>query len=362
VNVATALAKGRSASAELAREAVEQALGKAGMEIASSVLLFLTPEFARDPHPALLAASRAASCTGIFGCTAPGVFTEDDWVLDGPAAAAMVLAGGLRLSPIHEPSPEPILSLATPMAATADWLAGQPRRFGAMAGDATGQGDHRVWCGGKIAAGGHCEALISGARGAVAASQGVLALGQPLEVTSVRGHDVQSLAEQPALLALARNLPPEVREMERLPLHLLMVGVIYGEPRHAIAEGRFSLAPVIGASLGDGSVTLSVRPEVGEHLFWALRQPFAAERDMAVMTDRLAREAGTHPGFGILFSCIGRGPHFYGGVDRDLELVKARFPAMPLIGCYGNGEIAPRNGASELLQYSAVLGVFNEDV
>jgi small ligand-binding sensory domain FIST len=31
---------------------------------------------------------------------------------------------------------------------------------------------------------------------------------------------------------------------------------------------------------------------------------------------------------------------------------------LPLIGFYGNGEIAPIGGINELLQYSAVLGLF----
>jgi small ligand-binding sensory domain FIST len=362
MNVATGLAKGRASGAELAREAVECAMARAGTDIANSVLLFLTPECAHDAQPALLAASRAASCTGIVGCTAAGVFTEEEWVLDGCAAAAMVLAGSAHLEPAHAEEPvagAPTLSLATPGVISSAWLAAFPRRFGGIAGDATGQGGHKVWCGGKVAASGHCEAVVAGARGALAVSQGVLALGQPVEVTRASGYDVLDLAQEPALHVLARNLPPEVREMERIPLHLLMVGVTFGDPTDAIAEGRFRLAPVIAANLDDRSVTLSTRLAPGERMFWALRQPFAAERDFAAGLYRLARETGPRPGFGLLFPCIGRGPHFYGGVDRDLELVKEHFPGMPLIGFYGNGEIAPLQGVNELLQYSAVLGVFS---
>ena len=68
------------------------------------------------------------------------------------------------------------------------------------------------------------------------------------------------------------------------------------------------------------------------------------------------------PAFGLLFPCMGRGPYFYGGIDRDLELVKQRYPDMPLIGFYGNGEIGTLNGASQLFQYAAVLGLFAHDV
>jgi small ligand-binding sensory domain FIST len=42
-----------------------------------------------------------------------------------------------------------------------------------------------------------------------------------------------------------------------------------------------------------------------------------------------------------MFSCIGRGPYFYGGEDRDLDIVRERFPGLPLLGTYGTGQIAP---------------------
>ena len=62
------------------------------------------------------------------------------------------------------------------------------------------------------------------------------------------------------------------------------------------------------------------------------------------------------------FPCMGRGPYFYGGVDRDLDLVTSRYPGMPLIGFYGNGEIGPLDQENEIFQYSAVLGLFKNDV
>ena len=55
---------------------------------------------------------------------------------------------------------------------------------------------------------------------------------------------------------------------------------------------------------------------------------------------------------------MGRGPHFYGNRDRDLDLFKSRFPGLPAIGFYGNGEIAPLDGMNHLYQYSAVLGLY----
>lgn len=359
MSAATGLATAPVAEPQLAAQAVQDAMEKAGLTIASSVLLFLTPEFARDPQPALLAASRASNCTRIVGCSAAGIFTEQDWVLDAPAAAAMVFGGSLSLAPAPQPQAEDlVLALAAPNALNSAWISEPGRRFGGVSGDATGQGPFKVWCGGRIAEGGRCEARLTGATGVIGISQGIRPLSGPLEITQASGYDVIALGQQPALNVLARELPLDLRREDHLPLHLLMAGITSGDPATAIAEGRFRLATIISANAEDRSVTLSARLTPGERMFWAARQPLAAERDMRLTLDHLQRELDTAPDFALLFPCMGRGPYFYGGVDRDLDLIRQRFPDMPLIGFYGNGEIAPLAGASQLLQYAAVLGLF----
>lgn len=361
MTIATGLATAPIPEPQLAAQAVKAAMEKAGLTIANSVLLFLTPEFAREPQPALLAASRASSCTRIIGCTAAGIFTEQDWVLDAPAAAAMVF-GGVSLAPARQPRADDlILSLAAPNALNSAWIGEHGQRFGAVSGDATGQGPFKVWCDSRTAEGGRSETTLAGATGVIGVSQGIRALSEPLEITQASGYDVVTLGRQPALNVLARELPLDLRAHDNLPLHLLLAGIIDGgDPATAIDEGRFRLAPIISANSDDRSVTLSAQLTPGESMFWAVRQPLAAERDMRLTLDNLQQELGRTPDFGLLFPCMGRGPYFYGGVDRDLDLVRQRFPDLPLIGFYGNGEIAPLNGVNQLLQYAAVLGLFRE--
>ena len=59
----------------------------------------------------------------------------------------------------------------------------------------------------------------------------------------------------------------------------------------------------------------------GYQLAIELRQPLAAERNMRVTLDRTEQLLAAPPQFGLLFSSMGRGPAFYGGVDRDLQRV-----------------------------------------
>ena len=361
--IATALVRGLRATEDLAHRAVATAMERAQLSHANSVLLFLTPEFARDPQPALLAASKAANCMQVIGCSAAGIFTEEEWVLDAPAAAAMVFGGDVALAPAHDVAPDTLVfSLAAPNAINSAWIKAPGQRFGGVSGDATGQGPFKVWCGAKVSSQGRCETLIHGAHGHIGVSQGIRPLSEPLEITQVSGYDVIALTAQPALNLLMRELPLEVREQEHLPLHLLLAGVIFGDAANAISEGRYRLTPIIATNADDRSVTLSARLTPGERLFWALRQPLAAERDMRLTLKRLDQQIHETPDFGLFFPCMGRGPYFYGGLDRDLDLVKDRYPGMPLIGFYGNGEIGPLNKENELFQYAAILGLFKTDV
>lgn len=358
MTVATGLAVGKEPYPSLARAAVAQAMQRAGLSVAQGVLLFLTSEFARDPLPGLREAAKAASCTQVMGCSVPGVFTEQDWVLDAPAAAAMVFGNNVGLRADLPPSAQNLLlALTAPNAINITWLAAPGVRFGGVSGDATGQGPFSVWQYGRGSPGGHCEAMLSGTQGAVGASHGVRVLSEPRPVTTVQRYDLLTLDGRPALATLQQAYGMHCQDSEPLPLHRLMLGI--AETPQAAMYGEYRLVPLVCTNETAHSVTVATPLEAGQLVFWLLREPEAAQRDLEETVLRLQDKLPRHPKFGLMFSCLGRGPYFYDGVDRDLELLQSMLPGMPLIGFYGNGEIAPINGVNELLQYSAVLGLFS---
>lgn len=358
---ATGLSHGHRNLTKHAENAVQRALVKSGLERANAVLLFLTPEYASNPEPALRAAARAGGCLQVVGCTGAGILTEEEWLLDSPGAAAMVLGDNihLRIAPQGKLSDENIvLSLCTPAGLTAEWLDITAQRFGAVSGDLFGHGPFKVWSGARVAESEQVDAIMSGVEGVISASQGVRALTSPIEVAEVQGYDIMRLGNYPALSVLVQSLPSNVREMEHVPLHLIMGGVTIGDPETAIREGRYRLNHIVAANLRDQSITLSQRPSRGERLFWAMRDALAAERDMRACLARSAQKLRGEPDFSLLFPCMGRGPNFFGNRDRDLDVIRSRFPGLPIIGMYGNGELGPLDGVNHLFQYSAVLGLF----
>ncbi|MCB5191670.1 FIST C-terminal domain-containing protein [Methylobacillus arboreus] len=356
MKVGTGLARGHQATPELAAEAVRQALDHAELEIANSVLLFLSRDFAGNPQPALQAAAKEASTIQVSGCSSHGIFTEEEWVLDVPAAAAMVLGDGVALSGARQAG-DLLLTLTAPNALNATWMHLSGARFGGVAGDATGRGQFSVWENGKGASRGYCELGLHGAVGEVVAAHSVKRIGAPQRIEKVNGHDVMLLSSQTAWASLNNTLDIHgVDVAAGAPYHRLMVMLAEDEP--ALLRGDYQLASIIGADAASQSVTLAKEIATGSWLAWGILDAEAAQQNLLTQIESASGRLPGHPAFGLMFSCLARGPHLYDGIDRDIALLKHCYPGMPVIGFYGNGEIAPVHGRNELLQHSVVLALF----
>ena len=365
MKVATGLAIGKKALPELAALAVTSAMQKAGLDSPACVLLFLTSEFASKPQLAIKAAAKAASCTQIIGCSAIGIFTEEDWVIDSPAAAAMVFSDNIwsKITKKNAGTTEPpiLLTLAAPNAINSSWLESTALRFGGVSGDAIGHGAFSVWENAKGVTQGLCEMQLNNMDCAVGATHGLKLMTSPRRITACNQHDVLKIANLPAYSNLrsawhkhAQNFA--TADQVQVPYHQLIA--VHASRASHIERGDYSLATIITGDESSGSVTLAKPLKVGDWISWAIRDMDAAQVDIVKTATQLKQQLTVKPEFSLLFSNLGRGPYFYNGIDQDIALIKTLFPHLPLIGFYGNGEIAPINGKNTLLQYSAVLGLF----
>lgn len=358
--VATGLSYGRPDRIGHVERAVKIALKKTEAQHANAVLLFLTSDYAHNPNPALRAAARAASCTQITGTTGVGILTEEDWVIDSSGAAAMVFTDRARMGLSQQAEDDQLrLTFCTPQAVSARWLDESVKRFGAITSDEFGHGPFAVWTSGALAKDGFVEATLEGVSGAVSVARGIQVLTAPMQVDETRGFDVHRVGSYPALHVLINALPESIRKQKHVPLHLLMCGVTFGEPETAIKEGRFRLDHILSANSEDRSITLSHELQPGERLFWAMRDRLTAERTMLDAARDCRRQLGGAPDFAMMFPCLSRGPLFFDGTDKDVVTVRNEFPHTPIIGFYGNGELAPINEFCHLHQYSTVLAGFS---
>ena len=328
MKAATALVTGQRAMPELARDAVVQALAKAGLARADNVILFLSRDFARNPQPAVITAARAAGSLSVCGSTANGLLTEDGWQLDQSAAAALVIS-----APAHQPQ-TPLLSFSSHGRLPHAWQTDHPRA-GLL------HSDGAAWSHGRVAEDGCAEFQLPATCMHHALSTGLRPLGNALGVDQCRGYELQRIAGHSAIDSLLRALPPELRDNP--PLHQIALLRAPDEPGIALLSVN-----------GDGSISLAEQIDHGTRLTWAIRQPLTAEQQMH---EALGSAAST-PDFALMFSCIGRGPLFYGSDDLDLQAFRQTFPGTPLLGAYGTSQIVPRQGHNRLFHNAALALLF----
>ncbi|MBL8428707.1 MAG: FIST C-terminal domain-containing protein [Dechloromonas sp.] len=329
----SALISGQRPEPELAQAAVRAALAQAGLERADNVILFLTHDFSHNPQPAVVAAARAAGCLAVCGSTASGLFTERGWQLDLPAAAALVYSTPDSISPTESP----ILSFSGHGRLPFEWQAGR-QRIGLIDTDGT------AWAHGRTADNGCAELQLLGVHARAVRSSGLRLLGTSVTIEQCSGYELHRAGGHRATDSLRRVLPAELRE--RPPLHHIAALRHPDEPGIAILSTN-----------ADGSLTLAEQLDEGDTVNWAIRQPLGAEQ---AMRETLRSEVNTEPppDFALMFSCVGRGPLFYGNDDRDIVAFRDIFPDTPLLGAYGIGQIAPLAGQNQLFHNTALTILF----
>lgn len=348
----TALVAGNDPLPELAVEAVEQALARAGQTHPTGVILLLSADFARTAPAAVLAVSRAAGCLQVAGGIVGGLATERGWVFDRPAAAVLVLGGGVGLA-AGDTAPGPLFSVADAAALPAEWQNNSPR-LGLLFHDPLTEHPFPAWQHARLTSGTGYGVGIHGAELHLAIATGLRLLGAPRCVEAVNGYDLERLGTVRALDALVRELPPEYHGAASLPLHQLSLIVVEADAEPAES---LHLIPVLAAN-ADHSLTLGERLRPGQRVIWGIRQPIDAERDLQRRIDRL-KAAAPAPEFGLFLSCIGRGPYYYGGEDRDWEIFRERFPGLPFLGAYGTGQVVPGPAGNVVLQNSVALALYS---
>lgn len=360
MSVASALASGNEPVPELAVEALRMALDEADECQAHGVLLFLSAEFSRRAQQCVTAVARAARCTQVFGGVAAGVFTGSGWVVDRPAAAVMVLGGEFSVgNPESDPDDAAIFGYAGGTFPHG-WAGQGRRRLGGCFAGRAGPAEFLAWQQSRLCS--EAAWVVHGASVDFAVSTGWRFLAEARAIDSSCHHELFRVGGESALdsLAAARRAScataaqPSLAEITTSLCAVLIDAACDSLPlAGAPLAGTQRSVAILGGD-GKGSLTLSERPLPGQRVAWAIRSPGVAAADMRQSVARLAAEA-VDPLAAVVFSCVGRGPFFYAGDDRDLDCLRQQFPRLPLIGTYGTGQIVPVAGGGGRLLQNAVL-------
>ena len=390
--MATSAGVGLSQQAETiaaGREAARMALEVAGGERADWGLVFATMPHRPAFAPMLAEIEKVLGTSRICGCSGWGVLGAGTEVEGEPGVAVLaVRSDRIQADALLEPSGEDFgrqaaLSIGAQIADDRGLLLAFPDPFavrpdlmletlhetapdtravgGAAAGAPRVQGTYQFH-GRNVAtrslAALHLKGSLSAAFGI---TQGCQPLGPVFHVTACHENTVLQLDGRPALAVLQSILPAGLGQaIERLSGHLF-VGLPPDPEQTLLEPGEYVVRPIVAVEPARQAILLGEEVTEGEPLLFVLREGQAARDDLKQMLGRMSAVAGEdHPSFGLYFNCAGRGASLYGLPGVDSAFLSRQFGALPIIGFFGNAEIAPLRGVSRLFTYTGVLALVGE--
>jgi small ligand-binding sensory domain FIST len=378
----------REDASAAARQAARAALDRAGISAADWALVFATA--AHRPHYAALLAEthKVLGTDTISGCSAWGVLSGAEEIEGRPGVAILAvrsdrIGADATVGPIgadqeadttlravarsNIPEAGVLVLLPDPLVAPPDRLLGTLNRMvpGIEAVGGAASGDPRLdgtfqFCGRNVATRALAALRLSGGcRSFVGITQGCQPIGAACRVTKGEGSVILELDGRPALEVLRSRLPAILRDaLERLGTHLF-IGVPPDPEQDSIEPGEYLVRGLIGADAGSGALAVGAEIRQGQPVLLVLREAHSAREDLKQMLGRLPRPAGAYR-FGFYFNCAARGSSLYGLPGIDTAFISGALGDLPIIGFFGNAEIAPLRGATRLFTHTGVLALVSE--
>lgn len=365
-------------AAEAAREAALRALARLDGRETAFGLVYATPFYTEGFEEVLGEIVDLLGTERVSGCSGLGVLTEEGEIEAAPGVAVLAVAGEeLEPAPFLTTAEEASRALAggpadlvflTPdpgalaEAASEGLLEGGPLAPTVVGATAAAVGDSTAqFSGAEVATG-----MIAGLRlggsffASVGLTQGCSGLGSPMRVSGGQGQILSHLDGAPALEALSRQIPDiPTEELDRLVSSLFLAVPATADP-HALERGEYLVRPILGLDPGSGALGVAFEVEEGMSVLPVVRAPEPAREDLEAMIARTAGRPSGRERFAVYFNCCARGSSLYGEEGVDARAIAAALPGVPLIGLFGNGEIAPVGEGSRLFAYTGVLTVVSE--
>lgn len=366
--IATGSSYGALPHVEHAANAVRNAMTKMQSNQVGAVLLFLTNGYAAHPDSAIKEAVKTAGTVQVSGCCAIGLLTEEEWLLDVEGAVAMVFPNDLAPLPLaiqqqRNITPPSVLTITTPNTDKQAVNATTLPQFGAVCSDEYGHGPFALWQNGRAVKQGYYHLAFPenySIQSTVAES--IRQLSSINEVNQSQQHQLIEIDGQSAYQHLVNSLPRNLEGIDLRQPYNLLCAISETPDVESIKKGYFKLHHIISIDEEKQIVHLSGTVKKNHHVFWAIRD---ANKSFENMTDSVNQSLSSQaaiPDFALMFINQGRGPEFYHGVDKDLQIFKESYPNTPLLGFYGNGEIAPGSQLAGLIhRYATVLSLFHNN-
>ena len=193
-------------------------------------------------------------------------------------------------------------------------------------------------------------------------TQGCKAVGSQLIITKAENNFIFEINGRPAFDVLKENVPSSILENHRDLLRVLFVGFAPDPDQKEIAGRDYLIRNIIGIDRQNGIIAVAENIKEGQPITFALRNPEMAREDLKQMLLRIKSSSSPEKPFkfGLYFNCCARGSSLYGQKGIDTAYINHILGDIPIIGFFGNSEIAPLQGKNVLFTYTGVLVLISE--
>lgn len=181
-------------------------------------------------------------------------------------------------------------------------------------------------------------------------SQGCSPIGPVRRITAGADNIIAEIDGQPALEIFKQDIG------ELLSRDLQKVGglIFAGLPVPGTDKADYLVRNLLAIDQQEGWIAIAGEVAPGDPILFCRRDRATATADLDRMIDDVVRRAGGRAKAGVYFSCVGRGPGFFGGDGQEMAAIQQRLPDLPLVGFFGNGEIV----CDRIYGYTGVLALF----
>ena len=158
-------------------------------------------------------------------------------------------------------------------------------------------------------------------------------------------------------------MPSQIIENPNELMRVVSVGLRSVGNKISSSNRDYLVRNIVGVDEKSGVIGISENIKVGDEVVITLRNPDMARPDLKNMLQNLKSEIKDQSKirFALYFNCFGRESYYYGNKDIDTAYISNYFPNIPIIGFFGNSEIAPIMGQNHLFTYTGLLTLFSEE-
>jgi small ligand-binding sensory domain FIST len=213
--------------------------------------------------------------------------------------------------------------------------------------------------GAEVVSGGLAGLAVGGTAPVIGVAQGCMPIGAPYVVTRAEGNLVHEIGSRPALDVLREAIATLPEPAERIRRAGLFAGLAMDPAKSPLERGDFLVRNLLGVDQSSGAVAVAEGVRVGQTIQFQIRDAEASREDLGATLAAVRAALGSRrPAFCCYFNCAGRGAGLFGQPDHDVALIRQSLGDFPLIGFFGNGELAPVGRRNHFHTYTGALVVF----